>query len=166
MSDNIDPEVLADLQLRAASARDSSRTRGAGVYDWQRPEFVDAWPCRYPGCTELIGVDQDTCEQRVKFNRILKARAEAPIDVAVLLMCSKHTALFIAERGKRLRAKCERVAENIRKLKDHAQPRTAKDLIAALEKDHHPDIPGLLDAIETRRAGSSETKRRAKGASL
>ncbi len=33
MSEELDPEVIADLKLRAYTEHDRSRTRGEGVYD-------------------------------------------------------------------------------------------------------------------------------------
>ena len=48
--EELDPEVVADLKLRAYSEHDRSRTRGADTYDWRAPVTVTQWKCKTPPC--------------------------------------------------------------------------------------------------------------------
>lgn len=160
MSDEIDPEVLGDLRLRVATEYDSSRTRGEGTYNWKQPDMVGAWPCRFPGCAQLVGVDEDTMAQLAQFNGYLRKRKEAPIDINQILMCPKHEALFKQERSYRLHEKVQKLAGLIKQLKAHANPRKATELIAEITSLKHPDVAGLLDAIEARQNSGGKRQKR------
>lgn len=162
MSHEEDPEVIADLQLRAYSEHDSSRTRGAGVYDWKKAGDVAWWPCA-GACGDLVGVTEDICEYRHQFNGYLRKRMEADIPIDRIVLCPKCRTRMLQERAYRKWEQKERVAKMIRELKDQKDPATAKDLIKNLEEEHHPDIKGLIEAIESKRSGGNSVRRKASG---
>lgn len=162
MSFEEDPEVLADLQLRDSSERDSTRTRGAGVYDWRKPGDVAWWKCR-GGCGVLVGVCEDVCEYRQQLNGYLRKRMEADIPVDGIVPCDKCRARFKQERAYRNWERKEAMAEAVKKLKDAKDPRKDSETLAVLEKLHHPDIPGLLDALDAKRSSSTNVRRKASG---
>lgn len=170
MSFEEDPEVIADLQLRASSERDGSRTRGAGVYDWKKAGDVAWWPCR--GCKSLVGVVEDVCAYRQQFNGYLRKRMEAEIPIDGVVLCAKCYARLAKERSHVMFDRKAEVADAIRKLKDHQNPRGidgqhdakgAQAILELLKKRHHPDINGLLDAIDARRASKGNVRQRASG---
>jgi hypothetical protein len=66
-----DPEVAADLDRRARSERDKSRT-GSPMFG-----IVEHWPC--DGCGAMVGVGQLALDTRDALNRELARRGEHPI---------------------------------------------------------------------------------------
>src|SRR5689334_13171709 len=92
MSDReLDPEVLADLRLRAATERERGHLRDAPMPTWQPPKIVDRVPCR-GRCGNLVDWT-DAAEERVAvFNRRLLATREAPIDKTRVVFCSACSA--------------------------------------------------------------------------
>lgn len=168
MSDEEDPEVLADLRLRASSMHDSSRTRAVDVNQlWQRPVLVTEWRCRFPDCRVMVGMDQDAVDRLERFNAELarrRARGEAdahPIETHQIMICDAHKRLFDEKRAHRLRERVVELRDAIQQIKASSDPRNEKALIEILHKRHHPDVDGLLQAIEERIGTKGKTKRRA-----
>lgn len=160
MSHEIDPEVLADLQLRSYSQHDRTRTRGAGVYNWQPPAFVDSWPCR-SGCGAMIQVTEEALHALDVHNRELHHQREAPIDTAGIVFCDAcMRRVNVTLPGKR-RKQVDGLAEKIRELKADPPPDGERErtLIEQIRMLHHPDVEGLVLAIRLRRESKQGAKR-------
>lgn len=154
MSDIEDPEILSDLALRASSERERGRTRGLGVYNWQKPVDVDEWKCRNPKCRVMVGVTQDAVDALADANRILTRRGEEPLSTAEVVVCDSCRVLLAAQLLKRQATNRERVADVVSQLKAGEKSiRVRRDdgvemvnREAALQQLHvwgHPDVQGL-----------------------
>ncbi len=170
MSFEEDPEVVADLKLRAYTERDKSRTRTA-EYDWKPPPVVTQWKCRTPPCKEFVDVDAETIERWEIFNRELRKRGEKPIASHEVLWCASCLGEHARIRPDRLRARVERMRSVIQQLKAGDQTiryrtndgEVATDERAALEQLKawgHPDVPALVESIRQRNATPSKRERR------
>lgn len=143
-----DPEVIADLQLRARTQRE----RRSVIADlaWQAPIFVASWKCRHPKCDERVAVTQDVVHQLEAFSAELVRRGGRPIPADSVLVCATHEAAVRGFRAEKLREQHVRLAANIRELKQLESPGISVDLLAKIRADHHPDVEGLIGAIEAR----------------
>lgn len=158
MSDEMDPEVLADIQLRAATMRERSRSRisGAAIGQWRPEADVAWWPCRGLNranpCPQrtLVGVTSDVVEQLFAFNERLRRMGDDALDSSEVVRCLPCIRGIAAQRAPALRKRVGEVAECVRQLKASPDPRRERELIKQLEAWHHPDVPGLLQAIEER----------------
>lgn len=160
---DLDPEIVDDLRLRAASEHDRSRTRisSTTLGTWApRERIVGAWKCRTPPCRTMIDVSEDTMERWAQFNVMLRSRGEEPLDTSTIMRCDRCQAEVNRRRPELLRKRHDEMAECIRQLKDSPDPRREHELIKQLTLWHHGDVPGLLDAIERR---TSAAKGRKKG---
>lgn len=157
-----DPEVVADVQLRASTERDSSRSRPNQFVlgSWRPDGPVAQWNCRRPGCHTLVDVTQDGVDRLEQANAMLVRLGQRKILDTEVLWCPACSKAFFDARSDRLRVKVDRLAELIRKLKDSTTPRSEHLLLTDIEKCHHPDIRGLLDAIDARRAKPGERSKR------
>jgi hypothetical protein len=173
MSDEIDPEVVADLKLRAYTERDRSRT-GSANYDWSKPVIVTQWKCRTPPCKTFVDVTEDTIERWEIFNRELARRGEGPIASHTVLRCDQCEADTRAALAINLRKQVDRMADVIRQIKagekiiryksqsgDHAVDE--KTALEALKRWGHPDVPGFIAALAERRATNSSKRERRGG---
>jgi hypothetical protein len=163
MNDEIDPEVLADLRLRASSERDSSRARpSASLLGTWKPDEKPAgmWRCRGRGkgkapcpSNAIVPVMADTMERLMIFNQRLRSMGEDPIDTDDVVRCDPCQRAINAARSGLLRQRIEEMAQVIRDVKASGNPRGERAKIAQLEKWGHPDVAGLLQAIEDRLRG-------------
>lgn len=149
-----DPEVIADLQLRAASERDSSRSRGA-EYTWTKPVMVENWKCRSSSCENVVGVTDAAVEAKATWDRMLHRKMEASLVKSTIVFCDACKARGVAMAPDNNRGHVDALAEAIRKLKDSGDATRETELIKKLEKLHHPDITGLIKAITERRVAES-----------
>lgn len=154
-----DPEVIADLVLRASSERDPTRTRGEAVYSWAPPKSVGVWACRNPRCRAFAEVHQENLDALEVFNRQLTSKGEPPLDVTKILYCDGCLAEFKRTAPDRRRGQVERMAVAIRALKESNDPERERELLDNLEKWGHGDVPGLVAAIREKR-GQTNGKRR------
>lgn len=160
MSEEIDPEVLADLQLRKASEHDRTRTRTAN-YSWRPPEDVAHWKCRNPKCSAMVGVTQEAVDAAAVFDRELHRQRESPLDRERIAMCVECRQLFFKQRADKNRAQVDGLAGLIRELKgDPPRPDRERTLIEQIRHMHHPDVDALVQAIRERREGG-KSKRKA-----
>jgi hypothetical protein len=172
MSDEIDPEVVADLKLRAYSERDRSRSRGAD-YAWKPPTIVTQWKCRTPPCKEFVDVTEETIERWEIFNRQLSRMGEGPLVSHTILWCDSCLAEHAKLRPVKLRKRVERMADVIKQLKagdkiiryrtdegDHADDRGKA--FDRLREWGHPDVPGLISSL-AEKAAASPGKRERRG---
>lgn len=151
----IDPEVLADLRLRESTERDRAPANAA-IYDWRRPQFCGAWPCRT--CSTLVPVQASDLENVAMWNRILKARGEEPIEVERVMFCDDCRALHKDRGAGKRREQNERLAEEIRKLKAAPDPDRERATINTLRDLGHPDVDGLLHELRERAGSTSKAK--------
>jgi len=163
MSDEIDPEVIADLKLRAYSQFDSTRSRGEGVYDWKPPAAVTQWKCKTPPCKSFVDVDAETVERWEIFNKRLRANGDSkgdarPIASHDVMLCDSCRAEHAKIQPQRLRKRTDRMADVIRQLKAgesvirfetnegrHSANRT--ETFAKLIEWGHPDVTGLQQSL-------------------
>jgi hypothetical protein len=164
-----DPEVAADIRLRDSSKYDSSRARPsmALLGTWKPEKPAGAWYCRgaskaHP-CPQraIVPVDADTIERLLVFNGYLRARNEDPLDSNEIVRCDACRRGIAFQRPPLLRKRVEEVAECIRQLKASSDPRRERELVKQLEAWHHPDVSGLLQALEEKRKGGSQRVTRA-----
>lgn len=163
MDDESDPEVAADLALRAASERDTTRTRGHGVYGYVQPPTVEHWPCR-GGCGVMVAITQEALHAAAVHDRELARRREAPIPRAKCVFCDKCRALGVDIAAERNRKHVDALAELVRELKASPGPGVERErqLIHNIRLMHHPDVDGLVRAIAERRASETGKSRGAR----
>jgi hypothetical protein len=161
MTDDDDPEVLADLRLRASSQRDKSRDRGDGDYSWTPPNIVGKWRCRNPRCGELVDVPEVAMDRFCAFNAELRRRGEEPLDRDRILFCPRCTDEFKRVAGDRARDRVERMRSAIIELKQTRDPERQRELLDQLRVWHHPDVDGLTLWLREREriAGNAKPKR-------
>jgi len=157
----VDPEVIADLKLRAATEHDRSRSRPTS-YAWTPPKIVGAWHCKNPRCRVLVDVTEETMERFCMFNAHLRRRGEDPLEPSKILYCDSCIVEYKRTAPDRRRGQMDRVAVAIRQLKESGDSSRERDLIAQLEEWGHPDVTGLVQAITERRAAASGTGTRRK----
>ncbi|MBA3421673.1 MAG: hypothetical protein H0U12_07240 [Thermoleophilaceae bacterium] len=163
MSFEEDPEVIADLKLRAYSEHDTSRARPSRdrIGRWAPDKTVGAWRCRRSGCAGLFAVTAEAVEHVEIFNRELARRGEDAIDLRQVAWCDGCRAAWLASRSTKARERVDAIAELVRELKASNQPRTLTEQIKQLRKWNHPDLDGLLSAIEERlRSGKGKRERK------
>lgn len=159
MSDEPDPEVIADLRLRAASEHDRSRARSLKIYDWKQPEFVGSWPCRRPGCKGRFDVQDDDIARFNMFNRELAKKNEQGIKPSDVAYCEPCKGVYVATAANRRRGLVEKLRVLIVELKASRDPAGEKELLEKMKAMHHPDIPGLIEAIRTKGEKQTSGKR-------
>lgn len=163
MSYDPDPEVLADLHLRASSERDASRTRGDGVYDWRRNDTADVWGCRSSSCSGTVDVGQEVVDGLEVFNRRLREQREAQIEPHRVAFCADCRAMGAKLAAERNRKHVDALAELIRRLAADPPPSLPDeyDLIEKIKLMRHPDVEGLIGAIRARREQARPGARKA-----
>ena len=159
MTEEIDPEIIADLRLRAYTERDRSRS-GEAVY--APPVFVDRWECRHPQCSTLVDVTPDAVEHLAMFNAELTRRGERLIPTDAIVLCDDHRKLAADYRVGALSKKHDKLRGAIKTIRDSKAPRREAEAIKICQDCHHPDLEGLLQAVESRLSGGKGGKRPSK----
>jgi hypothetical protein len=148
MSDELDPEVLADLQLRKASEHDRTRTRGQGVYDWKPDPTVAQWVCRNASCRALVDVPQICVDRLAAFNANYLAPFNLqPILTSEVMVCDGCRKLLAAMYDKRNRNQVDTMADALRKLRASSNPEGELELQKLLTKCGYHDVPGTVRAL-------------------
>ncbi len=169
MSDDEDPEVRADAQLRASSMFDRTRT-GEPNYAWQPPAVIGAWKCRTPACKRFCDVTEDTFSAMAMWNRELARRGDAPLEINATLWCDSCRAEMRRTAPDRRRGQVDRMAKVIKQLKDG---KTAIDVpgekgnelvnveaaYKLLEKWGHPDVAGLRQCLAEKTSPNKRAQR-------
>ncbi len=169
MSDEeLDPEVLADLQLRAASEHDATRTRisPAAIGTWKPDADVTTWPCRRPGCEQPVGVTQDAIDYLAMCNGWLRKRGEREIPTDAVMLCEPCRKRLQGIYEKAHEKQRERCRELVQKLKASATPRNEHEIIRALEDVKHPDVSGLIESLAAKLESGKNKNAKAKGSKL
>ena len=139
MSYEEDPEVIADLRLRASSQFDRTRT---GEVPWTPPKIHSQVPCRNR-CGALVDWTEEAQEAFEVWNRVLARRNESALDQTRIVFCdpcrSKGKPLLAANNRKLVDA----VAAAIRELKNGCESHREHELLDKLDKAGHPDVAGL-----------------------
>lgn len=159
MSYDEDPEVIADLQLRARTVRE--RGGNANIPTYTPPVTVADWQCR-GGCGSTVGVTQDAIDRLEIFNRQLARKSEAPLDPNRIVFCDACKARGSSKAGESNRNKVDRLAGVIRQLKASKGPEQERELMLQAEALGHPDVPGLVQAIRNRLDAKSGSNRERK----
>lgn len=149
MEQQHDPEVEADLRLRASSLRDQSRTREAR-YDWLAPAFVGQWRCRNPKCGAWVPVTEDALHAAATFNQQLRRKGEEPLDLNGIVFCEPCREEFRRTAADRRRAQVERMRAAIIELKSCRNPERQRMLVEQLRIWYHPDVDGLVQWMRER----------------
>lgn len=161
--DEEDPEVVADLKLRAATERSRKGLTEAGfaaaIREAATPRIIDQVPCR-ARCGRLCDWTAEAEEQFEMFNRELLRRREAPLDKTRIVFCQACIDGATPIRATEARRHVEYVAGLVRQVKASSNPENEKDLLEKLKKASHPDIPGLLEALRTKGAKQPGTRAR------
>lgn len=159
MSNEPDPEVVADLKLRAATERDRSRTRGEGVYEFQPSPVVAEWACRNDRCRNLVAVPQEALDRVAVFDGILARQDQQPLDVGLIVYCNSCRIIFLRTAADRRRWQVERMRPAIAQLKSSGKPEEERGLMKQLDAWGHPDVLGLVQAIRSRLDGGGASKK-------
>lgn len=160
MSFDEDPEVVADLRLRAATERDSSRSREMPVY--APAKVIDRVPCRNR-CGSVVSWTEEAEQTFQTFNRQLARRAEAPLDITRILFCPSCEAAGRKARAAALPEFHAKIAEAIRELKAGCDDARQRELLEKLKKAGHPDVAGLEQWLRDQ-ANGKHGKRVTRGA--
>jgi hypothetical protein len=152
---DIDPEVLADIQLRNRSQYDRTRT---GAPEWTPPKIHSHVPCRNR-CGAVTEWTEDAEERFEIFNRILARRNEAQLDRTKIVFCDKCRGDGAKQSSERNRKLVDAVAVAIRGLKDGCDAARELELLAKLDKAGHPDIAGLKQWLGDKAKGKSRVKK-------
>lgn len=158
MSDEIDPEVLADIRLRDATTRDQTRS---GEVRWVPPHIVDRVPCRNR-CGSLVDWTEEAEDAFQKFNGMLAGKADAPLDKMQIMFCRRCRAEGEKKRADGLRGFYDRVNEAIRELKNGCEPSRERELLEKLHRAGHPDVKGLEQCLRDK-ANAKSSRRVARG---
>lgn len=157
MSDEeIDPEVLADLHLRAATEREPTRMRDMPT--WKPAAIVDHVPCRNR-CGRVVEWTDEAEHAFETWNRILLAKRDAPLDKTRIVFCDACRMSGVQPGADRNRKQHEMLRERIRYLKQSANPDGETKVIDEIKKLGHPDVPGLLEALRQKREAKSGGRR-------
>lgn len=151
-----DPEVVEDELLRRRSLHDKTRSGDPGPF--QSAQIVDKVPCR-ARCGTLADWPQEAEDAFVIWNRKLESDGETPIDKTRVSFCGACTTLGKGMQGDRNRKAVEAMREAIGGLKNSNNPRNERALITKIERIGHPDIHGLLEAIEISRKAPGKARR-------
>ena len=161
MTDEQDPEVLADLRLRASSMHDRTRARPTKSA-WSPPAIVDRWPCK-TGCGAMVDVPIDAVQALDVFNAQLKRQREKPIAPSQVMVCDKCKATLLEQEAEEKRTRAERVSFHVAALgASKGIPTEEHGILEQLKRWGHPDPEGLAKAIAERRAaerGSNKPRR-------
>lgn len=153
MSDYEDPEVIADMQLRARTERDRGRLTdaqfAAKIRDAAKPKIIERVPCR-GRCGALVDWTEEAEESFRTFSRILLAKRDAPLDKTRIVFCVACRARGRIEAGDGNRRHVDELRDAIRRIKGSANPDSERDLIQKLRDLKHPDVEGLLEALRTK----------------
>lgn len=145
--EDLDPEALADIELRNRSMRD--RSRGSELPVYVPPVLVADWKCR-GNCGASVSVTQDALDRLAIFNAELTRKGDAPLDANRIVFCDACKARGMSMAPESNRNKTERLAGVIRKLKASRRPEEERELMLQLDALGHPDTAGLVAAIRAR----------------
>lgn len=148
MSYELDPEVLADLQLRESTVRERGNRRSAPMPSWSPPAIVGQWPCKV--CKRPVDVPDAAMERFEAFSAALVRRGEQPLDEKRILFCDECRNEYIRTAPDRRRGQVERMRPVIVQLKNSRNPEQEWAAIKQLEEWRHPDVPGLVQSIRAR----------------
>lgn len=150
MSDELemDPEVIADIKLRAATERDPTRSRKLPRFE--PSPTVGHWPCRNNACQMPCEVTQAGVEMFDMFNKLLVKRGEQPISTEDVLVCDicrrfldRHAEQKAGERDEQMR----RDVKRLRAAKDPDRELAGDELLKKRLERWHPDLYGLLESL-------------------
>lgn len=144
-----DPEVEADLRLRASTEHDHTRARGPAPM-FGAPKFAAEWPCRAK-CGAMVQVTEAAVETWRMFNSTLRKRGEEPIEAEKIVFCTPCRTTGTTMRPDGLRKQVDSMAEVIRKLKNGGSAEEERTWMKQLEKGGHPDVGGLIASIAERK---------------
>lgn len=154
MRDDIDPEDLADRQLRAASERDTKRTREPARIG--ATDVAAKWLCRR--CrSAMVDVSSDVVHGLEVSNRQLRTRGEPEIQTHQVVFCEACTPIARRERAERIARESAESAKLIRELNSLIDNDLREASIAARLRELGHNVPALLREAKTRR----DEKRRA-----
>lgn len=148
MSDEIDPEVLADLRLRARTERERPAVPPSAL-KWSPSPTIAKVPCR-ARCGNVTDWTEDAEDRFRIFNRELERRNEAPLDKTRIVFCLKCQEIGAKMAAERNRKHIDALAEVIKRIKASSNPEEEREDIEKLKKLNHPDVQGLLQAIRAR----------------
>ena len=144
MSDeDLDPEIVADLRLRARTVRERGGRDVGPLYDWTKPKLVAEWECRAPSCGTTVGVTEETLERLVLFEAMLRRRGEAPLDKDRIVFCDECRDARRRAEATSARAAVDTLAAVIRRFKASTEPEEQRALIKQLRELGHPHVDEL-----------------------
>lgn len=155
-----DPEVVADLKLRAKTTYDKSRTGGADAYGWHEPATVAAWCCRNKGCRAPVRVTQDAVDMLATMNRMAKARGYERIREDEVMFCTLCEVAMRKERDRISSRLSEVLHKAIVELKAGPGAERERELVKKLEALGHPDVPGLVQSLREKKQSKKTTRMR------
>jgi hypothetical protein len=160
--DDEDPEVIADLQLRAYTEKTRKGLSEAGfkaaIVAAAKPDIIGEVPCR-GRCGAVVGWTQQAEDAFNVWNGILARKVEAPLDKTRIVFCNSCRDLGRKIAGESNRKHIETLASVIRQVKASGNPDGETKLLERLKELNHPDVFGLLEALRAKRDKSGPGKR-------
>lgn len=156
----VDPEIAADLKLREATERDTTRTRAPVTVmggTWP-PVYVVSWPCRVKSCRVPVPVTDAAVDALATMNRKLVRDGSYPIDTADVVFCPEHESQLARARIDWAIQARDKTREAILELRSDPppHPERERDLLEKLDALGHPDVKGLgIWLAEERKRGKS-----------
>lgn len=149
MSDEEDPEVRRDLELRESSRYDRSRSRisEAAIGNATVAATVAYWSCRNRVCRKPCAVGDEAIFAFEVHNRQLRARGEEPLNTAEIMICADCRTLSQRKIADRNRERVEELRGLIQRMKQSTNPRAEHDLIRQMTDLRHPDVTGLIESL-------------------
>ena len=161
MSDEMDPEVAADLRLREASRFDRSRNQG-DMPKYVPAKVIDRVPCRNR-CGAVVSWTEEAESTFQTFNRQLAKKLEPQLDKTKIVFCNTCRASGVAQAADRNRKQVDYIAGIIRELKGGLDGDKYREAIDKLKKAGHPDIDGLEQALREKAASKPGGRKFSKG---
>ena len=158
-----DPEIAADLDRRARSERDASRTRGEADhgYGWLPEQPDEFWPCR--GCGKPVGIPPSAIDAARQCNRKLVAMGQKPFRKHELAVCGPCRAKErLAERERELQ-RGQAIAALTRELRHGVHPwrvDAIADELRGLGADVEQILREVAQANESKQAPANGARRK------
>lgn len=166
MSDDMDPEVLADLQLREQTTRERPRMSDAQFAENLReaaaPRVIGKVPCR-ARCGNVADWTEEAEAAFQTWNRKLVADREAPLDKTRIVFCDDCRRRGAVEAAQSNRNHVEAMRAAIQELKEHPPetPSEEREAVKRLEKLRHPFPHDCIKAILENGSKKRGSRRRA-----
>lgn len=159
MDEPVDPEVLADIELRDRTRRERPNA-SAALYAWTPTPDVEHWPCR-AGCGRMVGVPQEALDAAITFDRQLARTNEPPLNRAKIVFCSTCKASgmkFAAETNRRHVEALRLLIREAKESSTAADTLEERERIEKIRLMRHPNVVDFVAALREKREREGNSK--------